>query len=136
MQSNKKEDFVYSYSAKEQEEIRRIRDKYEQRAKDEEDKMQRLRRLDEGVTRMAQAVSLTLGIIGVLVMGFGMSLCMSELGMMLGASEWLSVLLGIIIGVAGIALISLAYPTYNFVVKRRRKRIAPEIIRLTDELMK
>ena len=33
-------------------------------------------------------------------------------------------------------IIALAYPMYNVIVKRERKKIAPEIIRLTDELMK
>ena len=43
---------------------------------------------------------------------------------------------GIIAGVAGMVLIALAYPVYNHVLKHERKRIAPEILRLTDELMK
>lgn len=33
-------------------------------------------------------------------------------------------------------LASLAYPIYNVIVKAKRKKLAPEIIRLTDELMK
>ena len=43
---------------------------------------------------------------------------------------------GIIIGIIGIAIIALAYPLYNYVTKKEREKIAPEIIRLTDELMK
>ena len=43
---------------------------------------------------------------------------------------------GIITGLAGIAAISAAYPLYNYVTKKERERLAPEIIRLTDELMK
>ena len=38
-------------------------------------------------------------------------------------------------GVGG-TLAALAYPTYNRVLARERKRIAPEIIKLTDELLK
>ena len=34
------------------------------------------------------------------------------------------------------ALAALAYPSYHAVIKRERAKIAPEIIRLTDELMK
>lgn len=43
-----KETFSYTYSAKQQEEIKKIREKY---APKEADKMEQLRRLDESVTR-------------------------------------------------------------------------------------
>lgn len=120
-----KETFSYTYSAKQQEEIKKIREKY---APKEADKMEQLRRLDESVTQKGTAISLIVGIIGALVMGFGMSCCMVW-------SDKLFVL-GIVIGVVGIALICAAYPVYNYVMKKERAKIAPEIIRLTDELMK
>ena len=43
---------------------------------------------------------------------------------------------GIIIGLVGIVGVSLAYPAYTFVLKKEREKIAPEILLLTDELMK
>ena len=43
---------------------------------------------------------------------------------------------GIIVGVIGIIMVSAAYPLYNNVTKKERKKVAPEIIRLTDEQMK
>ncbi|MBQ8497659.1 MAG: hypothetical protein IJ489_09425 [Clostridia bacterium] len=125
--------FSYTYSAREQAEIRKIREKYTNK---EEDKMKRLRRLDAGVTQKAQAVSLTLGILGTLILGFGMSLIMSDLPDILGAYKELSMVVGILIGIVGGGFISLAYPIYHFILKRERKKIAPEILRLTDELMK
>lgn len=130
---NENEGFRYTYSAKEQEELKKIREKYTTR---EEDKMERLRRLDNSVTQKAQIVSLIFGIIGALALGLGMSLAMSELGKILGFNRDMAMLLGIIIGVVGGILACLAYPMYNLVVKRERKKIAPEIIKLTDELMK
>lgn len=42
----------------------------------------------------------------------------------------------IIIGVIGILFTCVAYPVYNYIIRTERKKIAPEIIRLTDELMK
>ena len=36
----------------------------------------------------------------------------------------------------GVILAALAYPVYSKVLKREREKIAPEILRLTDELMK
>lgn len=130
---NEKEGFSYTYSAKEQEEVKRIRQKYQPQ---EEDKMARLRKLDASVTRKATSVSLAIGIIGALIMGSGMSLAMTNLGEKLGLYGGMGMLLGIIIGLAGIVLICFAYPVYNRIAKKERERIAPEILRLTDELMK
>ena len=127
--------FSYTYSAKEQAEIRRIREKYTPQ-KEEEDKMERLRRLDAGVANKAQAVSLIFGVIGTLILGFGMSLIMSDLSEILGFQEKLALPLGIVIGLVGGILVSLAYPVYRTVLKREKEKITPEILRLTDELMK
>lgn len=135
MENNEKENFNYTYSAKQQEEIKAIRKKYAA-PQEQEDKMAVLRRLDAGVTQKAQAVSLVFGIIGALLLGLGMSLAMSELGEMLGAYKAFAMLFGVIIGIVGIVFVSLAYPIYNRTVKKEREKIAPEIIRLTDELMK
>ena len=119
-----KETFSYTYSAKEQEEIKKIREKYVPK---EADKMEQLRRLDESVTRKGTIISLVVGIIGTLILGTGMSMCM----------VWTEFFVsGIIVGITGIATVSLAYPLYSYVTKKEREKIAPEIIRLTDELMK
>lgn len=130
-----KDGFIYTYSAGEQAEIRRIRDKYTAPT-EVEDKMSRLRRLDASVTNTAQAVALVFGVIGTLVLGSGMSLIMTEISDILGLSESLAMVIGITVGVVGGALASLAYPIYNAIVRAKRKKIAPEIIRLTDELIK
>ena len=130
-----KSGFTYTYSAREQAELKRIRDKYTAPAEDE-DKMARLRRLDASVTNTAQAVALVFGVIGALVLGFGMSLCMTDLGEILGSHRDMAMVIGISVGIVGGILASLAYPVYNAIVKAKRKKLAPEIIRLTDELMK
>ena len=127
--------FSYTYSAKEQAEVKRIREKYTAPS-GEEDKMTRLRRLDASVTGTAQAVALVFGVIGALILGFGMSLCMTDLGAILGMGRVLTVTVGITVGVVGGILAGLAYPIYQAVVAYKREKIAPEIIRLTDELMK
>ena len=132
---NNQNGFFYTYSAKEQAELKRIRDKYTAPT-EAEDKMARLRRLDAGVTNTAQAVALLFGVIGTLILGFGMSLIMTELAEALGISGDAAMMIGIAVGVAGGILASLAYPIYNAIVKAKRKKLAPEIIRLTDELMK
>ena len=119
-----KETFSYTYSAKEQEEIKKIREKYVPK---EADKMEQLRRLDASVTQKGTVVSLVVGIVGALILGIGMSMCM----------VWTELfVLGIIVGIVGIVMVSAAYPLYSYVTKKEREKIAPEIIRLTDELIK
>ena len=133
--NNENNSFQYTYSAKDQAELKRIRDKYTV-PNEVCDQMTRLRRLDASVTNTAQAVALVFGVIGTLMLGFGMSLIMTELAKNLGMSGDTAVVIGIIVGIVGGILASLAYPIYNAIVKVKRKRLAPEIIRLTDELMK
>jgi len=125
MENNKEEGFKYSYSAKEQKEIQDIRKKY---APKEEDKMAELRRLDASVTKKGTVASLIVGILSVIVMGIGMCCCM------LWAENWFFV--GIIVGFVGIIGVVLAYPVYSRITKKEREKIAPEILRLTDQLLK
>ena len=127
---HKEETFSYTYSAKEQAEVASIRSKYVPR---EENKMEQLRRLDRIPYKKAQAWALTLGTIGTLMLGIGMSLAMTELAAVLSS---LGMPVGIAVGVGGLVLVALAYPVYNRVLKKQRERIAPEILRLTDELLK
>lgn len=127
--------FSYTYSAKEQAELKKIREKYTP-STETEDKMTRLRRLDASVTRSAQIAAISFGIIGTLTLGFGMSLIMTDLSLILGAHQNMAMPIGICVGILGGTLASLAHPVYNAIVKAKRKKLAPEIIRLTDELMK
>jgi len=94
--------------------------------------MEQLRKLHGIPTQKAQASSLAVGIIGALIMGTGMSLAMTDIGAALGS---LAMVLGVAVGLVGMVLVALAYPLYNRVLKKQRERIAPEILRLTDELM-
>ena len=123
----KAETFTYTYSAREQEEIRRIRDKYAPPTK-EETSIEQLRRLDASATKGATVVSLIVGIISTLLLGVGM--CCT---MVWGETLFIP---GVVIGIIGIAGVIAAYPIYNHMVKRKREKLAPEIMRLSDELLK
>lgn len=125
MESKQNNTFQYTYSAREQAEVERIRSKYAPR---EATKLEQLQRLDASATNKATAWAIIVGVIGALILGTGMSCCM-----VFGGGWFVP---GIVIGVAGIAAVSLAYPVYNRVLRRERERIAPEILRLSDELMK
>lgn len=121
----KKETFSYSYSAKQQEEINAIRKKYLPR---EEDKMEKLRKLDQSAAKPGMIAALTAGIVGTLLLGVGMCCTM----------VWAETMFipGIIIGVTGIAGVAAAYPLYTHITRKQREKLAPEILRLTDELIK
>ena len=125
-----KEGFHFTYSAAQQQEVENIRKKYLPK---EEDKMEQLRKLHAIPTQKAQAASLAVGIIGTLIMGTGMSLTMTDIGAALGS---LAMVLGVAVGLLGIVLVALAYPLYNRVLKKQRAKIAPEILRLSDEIMR
>ena len=122
--------FEYTYSPQRQREIEEIRKAYLPK---EEDKMAELRRLHAIPTQKAQTLSLTVGIIGTLILGTGMSLCMTELGAALGS---LAMVLGILVGLAGLAMVAVSYPLYRRTLEQERAKIAPEILRLTDELLR
>lgn len=121
--------FEYTYSPKRQQEVEAIRNAYLPK---EEDKMEQLRKLHAMPTQKAQAISLAIGIIGTLILGTGMSLCMTELGAALGR---FAMALGIVVGLIGMVMVAAAYPMYNRTLKTERQKIAPEIFKLTDELM-
>ena len=123
--------FRYTYSAVQQEEVRSIRKKY---LPQEEDKMERLRKLHHSATQKAELWALVLGIAGALVMGTGMSLVMTDLGAVFGLEN--PVIPGVVIGIMGMIPVALAYPTYRRILRSERQRIAPEILRLSEELMK
>lgn len=119
MDNNEK--FEYTYSAKQQAELENIRKKY---LPEEETKMDRLRRLDKSVTRPGTIFSIIIGIAGTLIMGFGMCMCL----------EWQQFVLGIIFGILGIAILAAAYPVFNKITQKQKEKIAPEILRLTEEI--
>ena len=122
--------FDYTYCAAQQQEVENIRKKYLPK---EEDKMEQLRKLHAIPTRKAQAAALSVGILGTLILGTGMSLCMTDLSGFLGGT---AMLIGIPVGLLGLVLAALAYPLYNRVLTKQREKIAPEILRLTDELLR
>ncbi len=120
---DKKPSFEYTYSPKQQKEIEDIRKKYLPK---EEDKMETLRKLDKGAEKPGTIVALALGITGVLLLGIGMSCTM----------VWADTVfaLGIMVGILGIVILSVAYPVYKKITKKQREKIAEQILALSDEL--
>ena len=116
--------FNYTYSAKEQEEIRRIRQKYEAPEK-AKDKMEQLRRLDTAVTQKATVVSLIFGVIGCLIFGTGLSFVL----------EFDLLFWGIALSLVGGIFMALAYPFYNLSLRCGKKKYGAEILNLSQQLL-
>ena len=117
--------FSYKYSATQNREVENIRNKYLPR---EESKIETLRKLDNRVQAAGILPALCVGVIGCLIFGVGM--CFG-LDVFTGA-DWLSVLFGII----GTAIMIPAYPMYRYISRKTKTELTPEILRLSDEIMK
>lgn len=120
---NEKEAFEYTYSAKQQDEIERIRSKYVPK---KESKMEQLRKLDQKAERPGIIVALALGVVGTLIFGTGM--CCT----MLWADKVF--VLGIFLGIIGLGIALVAYPVYVKITASERAKVAEQIIALSNEL--
>lgn len=121
--------FEYNYSAPteaERKEIDSIRRQYETRVDSEQSKLERIRELDKRVKNGAMITSLTVGIIGTLIFGTGLSMVL----------EFGQAFLGVIISVVGVIPMIIAYPLYKGVLKKNKKKFGEEILRLSKELLK
>lgn len=123
MSENEKE-FNYTYSAEQQEEVKNILCKYIPR---EESAIEQIQRLDKNAERPGTIASIIVGTVGTLILGMGMS-CIMEFQNFF--------VFGIAIGIIGIAAIIAAYPLYKAITKRQREKIAPQIIELSNKLIK
>ena len=115
--------FTYTYSAREYGEVEAIRKRYLRKS---DDKLEQMRKIDAAITSKACIVAMTLGVVGTLVLGGGMSCSMVWPDTLM--------LLGIIIGIVGIAILLAAYPVYVRMLEKGRERAAEEILRLADEI--
>lgn len=121
---NNNERFEYTYSAIQQEEIEKIRKKYLPKEKDE---LAELKRLDEEVTRPGMIVGLALGVIGTLIFGAGMSMALVWTDTMLVA--------GVLVGIAGFVILGMAYPMYHKITENQKAKMAPRILKLTEQML-
>ena len=110
--------------------VEKIRSQYTEQQHTEPDA---LKALDAKVKKPAYVFGYTYGSIGAIVMGAGMSLVMTDIGAALGR---LAMMVGIAVGLVGMVLAALAYPVYNRVLKKQRQKIAPQILHLSEELLK
>ncbi|MBQ8826842.1 MAG: hypothetical protein IJ007_07100 [Oscillospiraceae bacterium] len=116
--------FEYTYSAPRNAEIEKIRKKYAPQTS-AESKLEQIKKLDNGVEGEAVGYALGIGIPGSLILGLGMSCCM----------VWTDLFIpGIIVGIIGMVMCGAAYPIYKNTIKKKRAEIAPQILKLSEEI--
>ena len=105
--------FNYTYSApteEERREIESIRSAYT--GGEHARKLERLRSLNKHVRNMPMCVALTLGIVGVLIFGLGMTMIL----------EWSVLAGGVAVAALGVLPMAFAAPAYNLVLKREKEK--------------
>ena len=90
-------------------------------------KLDTLRELDKKVKNPALIFALVFGIIGSLILGTGMCLAMKIIGD--------DMVLGILIGIVGIAMVSVNYFIYGKILASRKKKYNAQINSLCDEIL-
>jgi hypothetical protein len=117
--------FSYQYSAKQNREVEHIRRKYLPK---EENKMETLRKLDSRVQMAGTIPSLCIGVVGALVFGLGMCFFLD----VFVGEVWLTALLMLL----GTVIMIPAYPIRRRIARKTKAELTPEILRLSDEIMK
>ena len=119
------ETFTYSYSAKENEEVKQIREKYIS-INQPETNIEKIRKLDKKAYKRGTIISLITGIVSSLILGTGMCLVML----------WSMLIAGIVIGIAGISGMIISYPLYKRIISEDKEKIKDEILKLCEKEIK
>lgn len=110
--------------------VREIRSKYTEK---EYSSIDELKRLDRAVKRPAEIFAYSFGILSSLVMGFGMSLVMTDIGKTLGFYNCNQ--FGVVVGIVGLFLVSANYPMYKKMISSRRKKYSERILALSEKIL-
>lgn len=119
--------FEYTYVApteRERKEAEAIRKRYLPESENV-DKLTKLKRLDEKVKRFPMVLSLSLGVVGTLIFGLGLTLIL----------EWSMIVWGTVVAVVGMLPLALAYPAYKLSLTNRKRKYGAEILKLSEEIL-
>ena len=111
--------------------VQKIRTQYTEKQHTELDA---LKELDAKVKRPANVFAYAYGSVSAVVMGAGMSLVMTDIGAIIGLAS--AMVPGIVIGVAGMGMALSTYPIYKKILNKRKKKYAPEILKLSEKITK
>lgn len=93
-------------------------------------KLVALKKLDRKAKLPAIIFTYTLGVVSALVLGMGMCLSMGVIGTGLSSARPL----GIVVGVAGMAMAAVNYPIYKKLLAKGKAKYAFEIMELAKEI--
>ena len=110
--------------------VQKIRTQYTEKQHTELDE---LKALDAKVKRPANTFAYTYGSVSAVIMGAGMSLVMTEVGAVIGITGMVP---GIAIGIVGMGMALSTYPIYKKILNDRKKKYAPQIMKLSEKIMK
>ena len=105
--------------------VEKVLNKYTEK---KQTKLDELRELDKKATRPATLFASVFGILGSLVLGFGMCVAMEVI---LKGYMWL----GIVVGLVGILMVSVNYLLYKGLLSKGKAKYSQQIKELTDELL-
>lgn len=120
--------FEYTYRALSEEQkrvISSIKGQYDVKAKTPVGAYEEIVRLDKKVKNTAMALAITLGVIGLLIFGLGLTMVL----------EWEIYLWGILVGLIGAIPCALAMPLYLLSMKKGKKKYGARILELSSELL-
>ena len=124
---SEKKRFEYTYTApteQERREAEEIRKRYAP-ITEQESKLAQLKSLDAKVKKAPMIWALTLGILGTLIFGGGLSIIL----------ETEMLIVGMVVSVVGLVPITLAYFVHRYLMERGKKKYGAEILRLSEEIL-
>lgn len=110
--------------------VQKIRTQYTEK---EHTELDSLKELNARVKCPANIFSYIFGSIGAIILGLGMSLVMTDIGATLGVPS--TMLTGIIIGVIGMLMTIINYPTHKGLLNSRKAKYADKIMKLSDKII-
>ena len=110
--------------------VQKIRSEYTEKQHTELDA---LKTLDAKVKRPANVFGYAYGSIGAVVMGAGMSLVMTDIGTMIGMTK--TMFSGVAVGIVGMGMALTTYPIYKKILSKRRAKFAPQILKISENLV-
>ena len=110
--------------------VQKIRTQYTEK---EHTKLDALKALDARVKKPANVFAYVYGSLSTIIMGAGMSLVMTEIGAVIGLAS--AMIPGIAIGVVGLAMALSTYSLSKKILSSRKKKFAPEILKLSEKLL-
>lgn len=110
--------------------VEKIRTQYTEK---EHTELDDLKALDKKVKKPANIFAYSFGIVSSLIMGSGMSLIMTDIGVGIGLAE--PKIPGLMIGIAGMLMAIINYPMYKKILNNRRRKYAKQIVALSDKIM-